>query len=51
MYIRSIAIAGHIPGILFKTLHWPGASTLLMTGLFVCAAWFLIPAGRGTVEA
>lgn len=108
MYIRSIAIAGHILGILFKTLHWPGANVLLvssgillvitlalllvrkrgpitvqlyfpallmgsliavvtgglfkimhwpganmllMTGLIVCAVWFLIPAGRRTMEA
>ncbi|MEZ4757903.1 MAG: hypothetical protein R2817_13830 [Flavobacteriales bacterium] len=34
MYIRSIAIAGFILGILFKTLHWPGASyILLITGV------------------
>src|SRR5688572_18841626 len=30
MYIRSIAIAGHIIGILFKTLHWPGANIILL---------------------
>lgn len=29
--IRSIAIAGFILGILFKTLHWPGASYILLT--------------------
>lgn len=28
--IRSIAIAGYILGILFKTLHWPGASYILI---------------------
>lgn len=28
---RSIAIAGHLIGILFKTLHWPGANILLLT--------------------
>jgi asparagine N-glycosylation enzyme membrane subunit Stt3 len=28
--IRSIAIAGFILGILFKTLHWPGASYILL---------------------
>lgn len=31
MYIRSIAIAGHIIGMLFKTLHWPGANVILLT--------------------
>lgn len=108
MYLRSIAIAGYILGILFKTLHWPGASTILLTsgvltivmlalllfrkpgpmvvqlqypgvligsvmalitgvtfkvmhwpganmlillGLTVCAAWFLIPQGRRSAEA
>ena len=30
MYIRSIAIAGFILGLLFKTLHWPGASIILL---------------------
>jgi hypothetical protein len=32
MYIRSIGIAGIILGILFKTLHWPGASIILLSG-------------------
>lgn len=40
-----------VTGGLFKIMHWPGANMLLMTGLIVCAAWFLIPAGRRTVEA
>jgi hypothetical protein len=31
MQIRSIAIAGYIVGILFKILHWPGASIILVT--------------------
>lgn len=31
MYIRSIGIAGFILGLLFKTLHWPGASYILLT--------------------
>lgn len=30
MYIRSIGIAGLIIGILFKTLHWPGANILVL---------------------
>lgn len=30
--LRSIAIASYILGILFKLLHWPGASILLPTG-------------------
>lgn len=29
--LRSIAIAGFILGLLFKTLHWPGASIILLT--------------------
>jgi len=29
--IRSIAIAGFILGILFKTLHWPGAGIILLS--------------------
>jgi len=29
--LRSIAIAGHLIGILFKTLHWPGANVILLS--------------------
>lgn len=29
--IRSVAIAGYILGILFKILHWPGSSIILIT--------------------
>ncbi len=29
--LRSIAIAAHLIGILFKMLHWPGASVLLLS--------------------
>jgi hypothetical protein len=47
----SGAVIAVITGSLFKIMHWPGANMLLMTGLIACAAWFLIPAGRGTVEA
>ena len=35
-----------ITGGLFKIMHWPGANVLLLVGLSVCAAWFLIPARR-----
>ncbi len=35
----------------FKIMHWPGANMLLLLGLTTCAAWFLIPQGRRTVEA
>jgi len=39
MHIRSIGIAGLIIGILFKTLHWPGAGTIVLaSGLIVIAA-------------
>lgn len=29
--IRSVAIAGHILGILFKVMHWPGANIILLS--------------------
>lgn len=29
-------------GGLFKVMHWPGANMLLLVGLSVCAAWFLV---------
>ena len=45
------AVMGVIAGGSFKIMHWPGANMLLLCGLIVCAAWFLIPAGRRTVEA
>lgn len=32
MSIRSIGIATVILGLLFKTLHWPGANIILLTG-------------------
>ncbi|HRD52687.1 MAG TPA: hypothetical protein PKY96_08565 [Flavobacteriales bacterium] len=39
MYIRSIAFAGLLIGILFKTLHWPGAVYIVLaSGLLVIAA-------------
>lgn len=45
------ALMAVITGGMFKIMHWPGANMLLMCGLIVCAAWFLIPAGRRSVEA
>ena len=30
MSIRSISIAGLLLGILFKTLHWPGANVIIL---------------------
>ncbi len=45
------AIMAVITGGSFKIMHWPGANLLLLLGLTVCAAWFLIPQGRRTVEA
>lgn len=45
------ALMAVITGGMFKIMHWPGANMLLMCGLFACAAWFLIPAGRRTVVA
>lgn len=39
MYIRSIGIAGLIIGILFKTLHWPGANVIIVaSGLVTVSA-------------
>jgi len=35
MYIRSIGIAGLIIGILFKTLHWPGAGEIVVASSVV----------------
>lgn len=37
MYIRSIGIAGVILGLLFRTLHWPGANVVLLTGAVLAA--------------
>ena len=33
-------------GILFKLMHWPGASIQLVLGLTGCAAWFLVTGSR-----
>ena len=35
-----------ITGGSFKIMHWPGANLLLLLGLSICAAWFLIPSHR-----
>jgi hypothetical protein len=43
--IRTIGIAGSIFGLLFKTLHWPGASIILLTSgvlTFVMLALLLL---------
>lgn len=42
MHIRSIAIAGLITGILFKTLHWPGANMLLLLSGMLTIGTFAI---------
>ena len=42
MYIRSIAIAGLITGILFKTLHWPGANALVLISAVITIATLAI---------
>ena len=31
-----------VSGVVFKDMYWPGANMLLLVGLSVCAAWFLI---------
>ena len=38
MYIRSLGIAGLIVGILFKTLHWPGANVIVLASSVVVIA-------------
>jgi len=45
------AIMAVITGVSFKIMHWPGANLLLLLGLSICAAWFLIPRSRRTIEA
>jgi len=40
-----------ITGGSFKIMHWPGANLLLLLGLSICAAWFLIPQLRKPAEA
>lgn len=37
MLIRSIGIAGVILGLLFKTLHWPGANIILQISAVIAA--------------
>lgn len=37
MLIRSIGIAAVILGLLFKVLHWPGASIILLVGAVLSA--------------
>lgn len=45
------AVMAVIAGGLFKTMHWPGASMLLMCSLLACSLWFLLPQGRRPGEA
>ena len=42
MYIRSISIAGLIIGLLFKTLHWPGANILVLLCSLLAIATFAV---------
>lgn len=48
------AIVTALCGMMFKTLHWPGANALLMLGLLATAAWVLAtqlrPAARPEVS-
>lgn len=48
------AIVTALCGMMFKTLHWPGANALLMLGLLATAAWVLAtqlrPAARPEVN-
>ena len=45
------ALIAVITGGLFKSMHWPGANMLLMSGLITCAMWFLIPSRSPQVTA
>lgn len=43
MYLRSIAFAGLLMGILFKTLHWPGANVIAFaSGILAIVALLLM---------
>lgn len=44
MLFGSLALA--LVGMLFKMMHWPGASIMLVIGLITCAAWFLTSTHR-----
>lgn len=39
-----------VSGGLFKIMHWPGANMLLLVGLLVCAAWFLLAPMRSAAK-
>ncbi len=40
-----------VTGGMFKVMHWPGANMLLLVGLSVCAAWFLLAPMRSPSKA
>lgn len=42
MYIRSIAFASLVMGVLFKTLHWPGANIVLLAGTVLSLVTLLV---------
>jgi hypothetical protein len=48
MHLRSIAIVGLLLGILFKTLHWPGANIILLPGAFLTAVASALLLVRGS---
>ncbi len=39
-----------VTGGVFKVMHWPGANMLLLMGLSVCAAWFLLQPMRSQAK-
>ncbi len=45
----SVAVV--LTGIIFKTMHWPGANIQLLLGMTSCAVWFLIPQTRTLANA
>lgn len=52
MYIRSLGISCLLLGLLFKVLHWPGGSVLLILGggVSLCTTLILLARGSSTVR-
>ncbi|HQW05823.1 MAG: hypothetical protein IPH05_10590 [Flavobacteriales bacterium] len=56
MQLRSPWLIGpsailFVLGTLFKVMHWPGASVMLVLGMTGCAVWFLVPQTRKLANA
>ena len=44
LLLGSLALT--LGGVLFKVMHWPGASIQMVLGLTGCAVWFLVTGSR-----